>query len=109
MIGLLDQLNSNDQFNIIAYSAGVSRWQSSLQNVTPSGISAAKTFITNLVAWRITLFDLALSESFKHFSDTLGQNIILNFTNGKSLADPKVIKNLNTKKQESSALPLAMM
>jgi len=98
MIGLLDQLNSNDQFNIIAYSAGVSRWQSSLQNVTPSGISAAKTFITNLVASGGSRLDLALSESFKHFSDTLGQNIILNFTNGKSLADPKVIKNLNTKK-----------
>lgn len=98
MSSLLDQLNSNDQFNILAYNSAVSKWQNTLQNVTPSGILSAKNFISNVVASGGSRLDLALSESFKQVPDTLGQNIILNFTNGKSLADPKVIKNLNTKK-----------
>lgn len=98
LINLIDQLNSSDQFNIFAYNTSVSKWQTSLQTVSSFSINSAKAFINNLPASGGSRLDLALSESFKQFADTLGQNIILNFTNGKSLVDPKIIRNLNTKK-----------
>ncbi|MBN8705192.1 MAG: VWA domain-containing protein [Bacteroidetes bacterium] len=98
LISVIDQLSSNDQFNIFGYNTAVSKWRSSFQPVSSFTISSAKTFITNLPSSGGSRLDLALSESIKQFPDTLGQDIILNFTNGKSLVDPKTIRNLNTKK-----------
>jgi len=94
----LDYLRPGDQFNIIAYNSGLTKWRTSLQASSATTIEQAKSFISQLSVSGGSRLDSALPEALKQFTDTLQQNIVLNFTNGKSLVDPKVIQALNTKK-----------
>ncbi|MCK6600326.1 MAG: VWA domain-containing protein [Bacteroidetes bacterium] len=94
----LDYLRPGDQFNIIAYNSGITKWKTSLQASSATTVESAKSFISQLSVSGGSRLDAALPEALKQFTDTLQQNSVLNFTNGKSLVDPKVIQTLNTKK-----------
>jgi len=60
---VVDQLNPDDRFNLIAFSTGVKLWQSTLQAVTPAAQEAAHRWIDHLSATGSTDMNRALLEA----------------------------------------------
>ncbi|RCK78522.1 MAG: hypothetical protein OZSIB_1442 [Candidatus Ozemobacter sibiricus] len=101
----VDQLNSDDRFGVIAFSDGVTPWQSSLQPASRANRQAAKEFIARLSAGGGTNINDALAVARHMFLGGQSTKAIIFLTDGEPTAgitDPALIaKNMregNTQK-----------
>jgi Ca-activated chloride channel family protein len=76
---VLDQLNPEDRFNVVAFSTGWRLYANDLQN--PSNVRGAKDWLEGLEAEGGTEIDAALEQAFQQ-ADSERQTIILFLTDG---------------------------
>jgi Ca-activated chloride channel family protein len=81
--GMIDMLGSDDNFNIIAFSTGIKKFQPDVVTASAANIQAAHTFINNLSEMGLTDIEDALKEALKSTWDSSSVNSIVFLTDGK--------------------------
>jgi len=94
----LDLLQSEEYFNIIAFTNNVNLWQAQLMPATSENIQSAKNYLAAIqTGWGSNL-QHALQQTLPMFPDKNLCNSILLFTDGFSAIDPIDIENRNPNK-----------
>ncbi len=94
----LDQLNSNDYFNIIIFNYITESWKTAPISAGPENIQSAKDYLATINTSYGSDMDSAIKETFKQIKDDKFSNSMIVFTDGRSVVDPKEIESLNTYK-----------
>ena len=93
---LLDSLREQDAFNIVTFNNSARSWQDRPVQATAANRQAAKTFLESVSAASGSRLDIAMNHALQQIEDAAYNNIILLFTNGRSILDPRQVAERNT-------------
>lgn len=94
--GCVQNLNSDDIFNVLQFDDAVSSWSSSYQRATPQNIASATYYIDGIRSAGGTDIMKALSTALgRHVSDNY-VNVIIFLSDGESSIDFDALRKLNT-------------
>lgn len=112
---VLDQLNSGDRFNIVAFSTGVHLWSGDLQAVSANAVDEAHAWVARLDAGGSTDINRALLEALAQLSGGNGEDAarpgyVLFMTDGlptQGETDPwRILDNAQLNRPEGRTLRL---
>lgn len=102
----LKKLRPGDFFNVVIFNSSASSWSVQSQPATSSNIASASSYIASVSATGSPALSAGITRALSMFtSDTLN-NLIMLFSDGQALADPKQIAALNTRK--AAIFPIAI-
>ena len=105
IVDCLKKLQAADSFSVVTFDYSTSAWSSSLVPATPKMVDSAAAYVVALKGSSGSNLSDALTVSFGMFK-TLGNNIILLFSDGKAAIDPKQIRTNNVMK--AAILPVSV-
>lgn len=87
---VLDNLNTNDRFNIVRFSSGATSFSTGLLDATTSNITSAQTYVNSLSAGGSTNITSSFDLSIPMFSNSPAQNakVIVFLTDGQDNGGP---------------------
>jgi Ca-activated chloride channel family protein len=100
------RLQPSDSFSVVAFDFGVATWISTLAPATPTMVDSALAFIATLTISGGSALSSALTTSLSMFRNESANNIVLLFSDGKAVIDPKQIRSQNVKK--AAILPVSV-
>ena len=79
----IDQMQSNDRFNVVTFNADISSFASGLVQADPANKARAKTYVQTLSASGLTNLNGALLTALTMLNNTTGQSQILLISDGQ--------------------------
>ena len=105
---VLNNLNDNDLFNVIAYDAVVQSFSSELQRYDSESRSAALGFINSINSGGSTNINDALAAAFKNINDSSLPSYVVFLTDGRPTAgevnEMKIVENTKTQNKFGTRL-----
>ncbi|MBN2281067.1 MAG: VWA domain-containing protein [Candidatus Marinimicrobia bacterium] len=95
---MLDKLDSEDEFNIMAFTTSVHKCYNECQKASPANITNAKSWLASRYASSGSDMDYALKQALSQINDDEFNNALVVFTGGRSLVDPGEVFDYNTHK-----------